>query len=180
MFQINPIETERLLLREITENDVEDVLEMRSDPEVMRYIPRPLAKTNEDALKHIRMIRQSIVKKESINWGIALKDTNRMIGFVGFVRMRPEDFRSELGYLLNKNYHRKGFMMEVLPPVLDYGFNTLGLHSIEAIIDPDNSASEQLLIRNGFVKEAHFKENCFFEGKFLDSIHYSLLKGSKK
>ncbi|MGY0034483.1 GNAT family N-acetyltransferase [Pedobacter sp. NJ-S-72] len=48
-------------------------------------------------------------------------------------------------------------------------------HSLEAVIDPDNYASEKVLIKHGFVKEGHFKENSFFDGKFLDAVIYSLI-----
>jgi ribosomal-protein-alanine N-acetyltransferase len=50
------------------------------------------------------------------------------------------------------------------------------LHSIEAIIDPENRASERVLQKSGFVKEAHILENEFYDGKFLDTVIYSLLK----
>jgi ribosomal-protein-alanine N-acetyltransferase len=57
-------------------------------------------------------------------------------------------------------------MDEVAKAVLDYGFNTLKLHSIEANINPENIASQKLLEKNGFVREAYFKENFFWQGKF--------------
>jgi ribosomal-protein-alanine N-acetyltransferase len=49
------------------------------------------------------------------------------------------------------------------------------LHSIEAIIDPANISSEKVLQKNGFVKEAHLRENDFFNGRFLDTVIYSSL-----
>jgi ribosomal-protein-alanine N-acetyltransferase len=49
----------------------------------------------------------------------------------------------------------------------------MNLHSIEGIIDPDNLASAQVLLKNGFVKEAHIKENEFYQGRFLDTVIYS-------
>ena len=59
--------------------------------------------------------------------------------------------------------------------ILKYGFNTLKLHSVEAIVNPDNMQSIRVLEKNNFVKEAHFKENYFHEGKFKDTVIYSLL-----
>ena len=58
---------------------------------------------------------------------------------------------------------------------VNYGFQVMKLHSIEAIIDPDNHASAKVLEKNGFIKEAHLKENEFFDGRFLDSVIYSIL-----
>ena len=67
-------------------------------------------------------------------------------------------------------------MYEALQFVLEFGFKDMNCHSIEAVIDPENVASERLLQKCDFVKEAHFKENCFWNGQFLDSIVYSKLK----
>ncbi|MGE5859464.1 MAG: GNAT family N-acetyltransferase, partial [Ignavibacteria bacterium] len=58
---------------------------------------------------------------------------------------------------------------------LNYGFKVMNLHSIEANVNPDNKASIRLLERNNFTREAYFKENYFYNGKFLDSAIYSLL-----
>ena len=59
--------------------------------------------------------------------------------------------------------------------VLDYGFTTMLLHSVEANVNKDNAASMKLLAKNNFVREAYFKENYFYNGRFLDSVIYSLL-----
>ena len=80
------IETERLLLRRITNDDVNEVFELRSNPETMKFIPRPLVKDSEDALAHIKMIEDKIVANEGINWGITLKDSPKIIGFIGYFR----------------------------------------------------------------------------------------------
>ncbi|MBS1655703.1 MAG: GNAT family N-acetyltransferase, partial [Bacteroidetes bacterium] len=82
---------------------------------------------------------------------------------------------AETGYVLHPDYWRQGIMKEVLPVVCDFGFKKLGLHSIEARINISNIASERLLKTTGFKKEAWFKEDFFFRGKFYDTVVYSLL-----
>jgi len=67
---------------------------------------------------------------------------------------------------------------EVVEAIINYGFNTLKFHSIEAHIDPTNVGSEKILQKFNFVKEAYFKENYFFAGQFLDTAVYSLLRNS--
>ena len=67
-------------------------------------------------------------------------------------------------------------MQESLVATINYGFQTMKLHSIAAVINPDNKASIKLLERNHFVKEAHFKENYYHQGEFRDTEIYSLLK----
>lgn len=169
------IETERLILRRITNNDVDEVFELRSNPETMKYIPRPLAKTTEDALEHIVMIEDKIETNIGINWGISLKNSPKLLGIIGFYRMQPENYRAEIGYILLPEFHGKGIITEAVNRLITYGFDDLKLHSIEAVIDPENFASEKVLQKCGFVKEAHFKESEFYEGRFLDKVVYSLL-----
>ncbi|MDX1939445.1 MAG: GNAT family N-acetyltransferase [Saprospiraceae bacterium] len=169
------LSTERLTLRRILQSDVDDLFVLRRDENIMRYIPRPLAASSEDVIKLIQVIDEGTDNNESINWAITLKKENKLIGTIGFVRMSKENHRAEVGYLLHADYQGKGIMQEALVRVINFGFYDIKLHSIEAVIDPANTASAKLLERNNFIKEAHFKENFFYEGKFLDSIHYGLL-----
>ncbi|MFI0491070.1 GNAT family N-acetyltransferase [Flavobacterium sp.] len=169
------LETERLILRRLVNDDFNEVLALRSDKETMKYIPRPLAKTKEDAMEHIALIDLRIESNEGINWGITLKNDSKLIGIIGHYRLKPEHYRAEIGYMLLPEYHGKGIMTEAIKEVVNYGFKIMRLHSIEALIDPRNSASENVLKKNGFVKEAHFIENEYYEGQFLDTVVYSIL-----
>jgi len=75
--------------------------------------------------------------------------------------------------LLDPQLQGKGFMQEAMQVVLDHGFRVMKLHSVEANVNPRNIDSIKLLERNHFVKEAHFKENYYYNGRFLDSVIYS-------
>jgi len=169
------LETDRLLLRRIDITDVNEIFALRSNKETMKYIPRPLAKTKEDALGHITMIEEKIENNEGINWAITLKCNPKLIGIIGHYRIKPEHFRAEIGYMLLPEYHGKGIITEAIKETVNYGFQIMKLHSIEAIIDPENYASEKVLQKSGFVKEAHLKENEYYEGRFLDTVIYSIL-----
>ena len=170
------LETERLLLRRISETDVEEILELRSDPKTMKYIPRPLVKTKEEAMAHFRMIDDKIENNEGINWAITIKGNPKLIGIIGHYRIQPENHRCEIGYMILPQYNGQGIITEAIKIVLEYGFNNLQMHSIEAIIDPENKASERVLQKNGFVKEAHIIENELWNGRFWDTVIYSILK----
>ncbi len=169
------LETERLHLRRVVNDDVNEIFALRSDKETMKYIPRPLAKTKEDALEHIALIDSKIENNEGINWAITLKNNPKLIGIIGHYRIKPEHYRAEIGYMLLPEYQGKGIITEAIKEVVKYGFKTMKLHSIEAVIDPENLISEKVLLKNGFVKEAHLKENECFEGRFLDTVIYSIL-----
>jgi [ribosomal protein S5]-alanine N-acetyltransferase len=80
-----------------------------------------------------------------------------------------------LGYVLHTAHQGKGIMAEALGAVLHYGFHTMKLHSAEANVNPENAASIRVLERQGFVREAYFRENYLFRGRFIDTAIYSLL-----
>jgi ribosomal-protein-alanine N-acetyltransferase len=167
--------TERLVLRRLTEADAESVFQLRRDENLMKYVARPLAKSIEDAIALIHKVENGIKNNESINWGITLKGHDKVIGVAGIVRTTPEHHRGEIGYLLASEHQRKGFTAEAIKEILFYGFEKLGLHLIEAITDPRNTASISVLKKLGFSMDGHFRENTLYEGQFLDSMHFSLL-----
>lgn len=185
MLQLNfspfPIlESERLHFRRLTDADAPEIFALRSNPEIMKYIPRPLATTIEDALAHIKLINEKIDENIDINWAVTEKGNDKCIGLMGFYRTQPENFRTEIGYMITPEHNGKGYVTEAVKTLLDFAFNTLNFHSIEAVIDSRHMASERVLQKNGFEKEAHFKENFFYNNEFTDTIIYSLLKRNFK
>jgi ribosomal-protein-alanine N-acetyltransferase len=169
------LETERLSLKQVTNDDVTDIFELRSNKEVMKYIPRPLLQNKEEALELIAMLNDKIENNIGINWGIRLKNDPKIIGIIGHYKIKPEHYRAEVGYMLLPEYNGKGIVSEALQKVVEYGFKEMQLHSIEAILDPKNTGSEKVLLKNGFVKEAHLLENEYYDGRFLDTLIYSIL-----
>lgn len=169
------LETDRLTLRRLTEADVPDVFRLRSDERTMEWIPRVPAKSEEDAWALIDLIDTRIDANEGINWAMELKEEGRVVGIISFHRLMPDHFRAELGYHLMFEYHRRGLMLEAVNALVRYGFEGMGLHSIEAVIAPENAASIGLIEKAGFVKEAHFHENFFSQkrNRFEDSAVYS-------
>ncbi len=172
------LETERLLLRRIDKNDVDSFFALRSNAKMMEFIPRVLQKTKEETLVLMEQIDSRINLNEAINWAICLKPNTKMIGIISFHEIIFKNYRAEIGYMLLPDFHGKGIISEAVKRVVLYGFNDLKLNSIAAIIAPENIASEKVLIKNHFVKEAHFIENEFFDGKFIDTVIYSKLNKS--
>ena len=154
--------SKRLLLRKLILADAPAVQLLRSDEEVMKYINRPLTLTIGDAEKWVQMALDSLDKNEGITWAISLKEAPDMhIGNIGLWRIEMENYRAEIGYMLDPSLQGKGIMFEALEKVVDYGFTIMKLHSIEARLDPRNVASSAVVRKAGFVQEALFKENYF-------------------
>lgn len=169
--------TERLLLRRVTNNDIDDLFELRSNEDVMKYIEIGRALSKNDAVIHFNKIEEALVTNSGISWAISFREnTGKLIGVIGLWRLIKEHYRAEIGYTLHPDFWKKGIMREAIKAVMLYGFSSMKLHSIEAQINPENTASAKLLETMGFIKEGHFKENYFSEGIFSDTIVYSKLQ----
>ena len=174
------LESQRLILRRITAADVNEIFALRSNTEVMKYVPRTLCTSLDEVMVLINTIDKKLETNEGINWAITLKGSDTLIGFIGHYQIKWQHFRSEIGYMLSPEFKGKGIVTEAIQLIVKYGFNEMNMHSLEAIIDPENIASARVLEKNNFVKEAHFKENEFYDGRFLDAVIYSLLKPTAK
>lgn len=173
--QFPVIETNRLLLRQPTHEDIDALFRLRTNEVVMQYIGRPKPQNREDVATYIDRIRKDFEQSLGITWIISAKETGLAIGTMGLWRMDKENHRAEIGYLLDPEYQGRGIAAEAMHAVLNYGFNALKFHAVEANVDPLNEASKRLLLKTGFVQEGYFRESYFFEGRFLDSVIFGLL-----
>ncbi len=169
------IKTKRLILRQMQHYDVEALHKMRTDLSIMEYMDSEIPKTIDDTQKKYEQELESFSKVESVYWAIALKDTNEMIGGAGYWKLMKEHYRAEIGYQLMPEFWRKGYFFEAFTVIIQFRFKKMGLHSIEGNVNPKNIPSIKILEKLGFKQEAYFKENFYFDGKFLDSAIFSLL-----
>lgn len=170
------LSTERLLLKSMRLADTESIFYLRSDPQVMKFINRPLITTFKEAEDWIRLVQSNLENNQGITWGIFLRERPEAnIGNIGLWRIEKENYRAEIGYMIEPAHQGKGIMSEAIQSVIEYGFSEMKLHSIEAQLNPENYASSRLLEKAGFVKEARFKENIFWNGKYEDTLVYSLI-----
>ena len=172
------LETERLCLRQLTMQDTPLLFELRTNELTNRFTDRPKLNTMQEATEKMKTILDMVEKRDGIAWAIDLKESNKQIGEISFWRITKEHYRAEIGYSLLPDFWEKGYMTEAARCAIDYGFSMLNFHSIEANVNPNNLASIKLLEKLKFVREAYFKENYFYDGKFLDSAIYSLLNNS--
>lgn len=171
------LSTDRLLLREHSMADASTLFSMRTNEEVMGFIHRERPKSIHDIEAFIRTFNEGFNQGQHIAWVITLKENPaQMIGSIGYWRTNLANYRAEIGYMLHPAFWRKGIVSEALKATISFGFEEMKLHSIQANIDPLNDASRQILLKHGFVKEAYFREDFYFNGSFMDSEIYSLLK----
>jgi ribosomal-protein-alanine N-acetyltransferase len=174
------LETERLLLRQLGQEDAQHLFHYFSLDVVTEYYDLESFKELEQAVSLIRSWNQRFENGEGIRWGITLKTENRVIGTCGFHNWMKEHYKAEIGYELTPEYWRKGIMTEAIEEIVQFGFKELGLNRIEAFIDPENISSRKLLEKTGLKEEGLLKD-CFFEkNRFVDAVIFAILKREKE
>ncbi len=170
------IEGERVQLRWLTTNDVNSLFSIFSDPKVMRYWSSlPLADVAA-AEKLLAEIHSYFEKRNLFQWGVARQTDNRIIGTCTLFHLDPDNRRAEIGYALGSENWGKGYMGDALKLLLNFCFDNLNLHRLEADVDPQNTASIKVLERLGFQREGYLRERWLVGGNVQDSLFYGLLK----
>lgn len=170
------LESERLLLRKLNMTDSQELQIIRSDERVMKYMDSERHNTLEFSENFVSENLAMYTQKRGLFWAIIEKSSQSFLGDFAFWKIDSKNSRAEIGYTLKPEFWGKGFMKEAMIEIINFGFNQFNLHSIEANINPENDNSRGLLKKMGFQKEAYFRENYFFNGNYLDSEIYSLLK----
>lgn len=174
MFPI--LETDRLVLREITKKDVDEVFSCFSNENVTRYYGQETFQNIEQAEKLIELFSKNYNEQKGVRWGIERKETKGIIGTMGFNAWSPKHKRAELGYEIHPDYWRKGYTSEAVAEVITYGLEVMKLNRIGAVVFIDNEASNQLLIKFGFQNEGVLRQYLYQNGIAHDTYVYSLIK----
>ena len=141
-------QTPRLILRQITIDDAPLILELNSNPEIVKYVHEPTLKTIEQAEEIITNIILPQYKNNLGRWAIITKDNNDFIGWCG-LKYRPEIDEIDLGYRLMQKAWGKGFATEAAAKTLEYGFRTLNIKLITGRAHIENLASIKVLEKIG-------------------------------
>ena len=174
---VYPIRSARLLLRPLSERDVNDLVEYRSIPEVCRYVPFE-PQTVEDVIARISGVwgQQTLDKEgDSITLGAELAESGKVIGDVMVRWLSAEHSCGEIGYVISPAFSGRGYAAEAAHAGLHVAFDDLGLHRVVARVDARNTASARLASRLGMRKEAHLRENEWFKGEWTDEIDFGTL-----
>ena len=170
------ITTPRLVLRWISEDDIDGLFEIFSDPQVMRYWSSGPLPNREAAAAMQREIVAGNLSNTMIKWGLALRESNSVIGTTTLFNLNLDNGRAELGYAMGHAYWGKGYMNEALQALLSHAFDVLELRRLEADVDPRNAASIRTLERLGFQREGFLRERWHVEGEIQDALFYGLLR----
>jgi RimJ/RimL family protein N-acetyltransferase len=170
------IKTSRLVLRWISEDDIDALYEISSDPQVMRYSSFTPLLNRDAAAAMQREIAESNLKNAWWKWGLALADSNKLIGTATLFNLNLSNGRAEIGYAMGRAYWGNGYMNEALKALVKHAFEVVQLRRLEADVDPRNTASIRTLERLGFQREGYLRERWHVGGEIQDALFYGLLK----
>lgn len=174
------LETHRLLLREIVEDDAGEILKCFSDGDVLRYYGQKPLESIDQVKQIIKNFSRGYEEKQLIKWGIQLKGKEKLIGTIGFQEWSSQHKKANVSYALFPDYWNKGYATEAVHEAISYGFNELHLKRIGAVVFTQNSGSITLLSKVGFKKEGTLREYMYQNDIPFDTYIYSLLRGEAK
>ena len=170
------LQTQRLTLRQMSQDDLSEIFALYSDDLVTQFIDIESISTKDEAQELLDFFLTHYTNKNAVRWAITEQPSNELIGTIGFNGFDRQASFTEIGYDLMPQYWRNGIMSEAILAVLTYGFNTLNLHGIEANVTLGNQASEKLLEKLGFTREGVLRDRMYIRGAHHSLIYYSLLQ----
>ena len=158
--------TERLLLRPMHPMDAEDMFDYARRPEVTKYL---LWREHEDIYftrDYLNYIGRRYSLGDFYDWAVVERQSGRMIGTCGFTKIDAANNSAEIGYVLNPDFHRRGYGREAVTKILEFGFESLSLNRIEARFMQGNEASLALMKSVGMTFEGYMRDLMLVKGSY--------------
>nr|WP_246202566.1 GNAT family protein [Virgibacillus doumboii] len=168
---------ERLLLRELTENDWVDVHKYASQEKVCQYQPWG-PNTTEESMEFVKQVIKDASREPRTRYVFAIvyKVYEKMIG-AGELNIRDSTNKvGEVSYIVNPEYWGKGIATDAAKLLIDFGFTNFSLHRIYATCDPRNIGSAKVLEKAGMTREGRIREDLLLKDGWRDSLLYSVLQ----
>jgi ribosomal-protein-alanine N-acetyltransferase len=153
------LKTGRLTLRQLRSSDDNEIFALRSNDNVNKYLDRKPSKSIDDAKNFIKTINENIQRNDSIYWAITLNGTDKLIGTICLFDFSKDYSKVEIGFELLPDFQGKGILQEATSKVIHFGFQHVGLNSIEAYTHSGNQRSTRLLEKLNFKRESAADEN---------------------
>ena len=172
------IETERLWLRPFTPADLDELHDVRSRPEVHRYLYGSVLSRDELKAKlDTRIAKMSRLTQpgDSLLLAVVRKDSGVLIGDVELEWLPGAHQQAEIGYVLHPDHYGNGFATEASRPLLRIAFENLKVHRVTGKLDARNDASGRVLAKLGMRREAFHVENEYVKGEWTDEVVYAIL-----
>jgi ribosomal-protein-alanine N-acetyltransferase len=169
------IKTEKLLLRQFVENDLENVFKGLSHPEIIKYYGVSF-QTLEATKEQMTFFADLEKKGTGIWWAVCSADNMIFYGAGGLSSLNKEHKKAEIGFWLISEFWGNGIMKEAMPLICNYGFDNLELHRIEGFVESENKNCKNAMAKLDFQHEGRMKECEIKNGKFISLDIYAKVK----
>lgn len=170
------LEGPKVLLRELTDKDAEDVFAYASDPEVTRYLAWGPSQNIQDSRGYIHECRIENQAGLALTLGVEWKQEARVIGAIALFNVQHAHGVAELGFVLHRRVWGRGISSEMTGLMLHYGFNAMRLERIEAWSVAENARSIGLLEKLGMTREGLLRRQRVYKGEPCDRVVFGLLR----
>ncbi len=170
------LHTDRLILRQLTMEDIDFVYRHFHDSNVTQYLMDEPPVVNYAQARAIIEFYLGPEEKKHNRWGIVRKADNRLIGTCGYHNWKKAYFRAEIGYDLSPDCWGHGYMSEAIHAVIQNGLERMGLNRIDALVSINNDRSIKLLKKLGFKQEGLLRDYFCLDGIFYDHYLFALLR----
>lgn len=165
--------TDRLLLRQFSENDLENVFNGLSHPDVIRYYGVSY-ETLEAATVQMKWFKELETSSTGIWWAVCSQDNSVFYGAGGLNNMSKEHKKAEVGFWLLPDFWNMGIMSEAMPLICSYAFDHLSLHRIEGFVETENINCKNALEKLNFLLEGTMRECEIKNGSFISLDIYAM------
>jgi len=169
------LQGKRVRLRGPRVEDADALFALFADPDVMRYWSRAPMTERGEADGLIAEIQEAFAQRTMLNWMMTRRSDDVVVGTCTLFRFEPRHRRAEVGYALRSDHWGRGLAAEAATLALDWAFRALGLHRVEADIDPRNEGSRKMLERLGFASEGLLRQRYFVGDEVSDTELFGLL-----
>ena len=169
------IKTEKLLLRQFNDHDLDNVYKGLSHPDIIKYYGISFS-SREAAKEQLTWFSQLEKTGSGIWWAVCSPDNKTFYGAGGLNNLSTEHKKAEIGFWLFPDFWGQGIMAEAMPLICDYGFKNFGLHRIEGLVETENIACKRAMAKLGFIHEETMKDCEIKNGQFISVDIYAKLK----
>lgn len=170
------LETERLILRRISLDDIDDMYEYAKDASLTKYLTWSPHPDKAYTFEYVSYLQSRYKTGEFFDWAVTLREGGKMIGTCGFTRFDFPHNSGEIGYVINPDYHGRGIATEAVEEVIRFGFERLGLNRIECRFMVGNDASRRVMEKNSMTFEGVLRQGMLIKGIYRDVGICSILR----
>ncbi len=173
------LETERLIIRDNIESDLQELYKLTSSSLEMKYMRSTKIETLEEAVENLRESIEESKKEKRTKYYFAIisKENGDYIGAIGYAveETSPNGKLVDLGYFIKHEYWNKGIVTEAGKRLIEYAFMEDNVSKIEAGCLMINEKSENVMIKLGMKKEGELRKHQYHENEWKDRLLYGIL-----